>query len=62
MSIKEIVDIYRENAVPCDACDNNIPLKEGSNFRGLLDNITHIINPKVIWYCDSCFQKIRRGS
>ena len=55
MSIKEILDLYRQNLIPCDTCDRNISLK-GSKLT-LLDHISHTLNPKCLWGCDICIQR-----
>ncbi len=54
MSIKQILDLYREGLIPCDTCEQNMPIKPAID---LAQHIAHAINPMVLWSCDRCIQE-----
>ena len=54
MSIAEILKIYDGKKYLCDTCNKELG---GKNNFTLVDHITHLINPTVLWSCEDCIIK-----
>jgi hypothetical protein len=54
MSISEILTMYHTGNFICDKCGNR--LRKDESDPTLEYHIMHMINPRVIWLCESCLQ------
>lgn len=50
MTTVELITMYQEKRFSCDTCGK---IFDKCNFS-LVDHITHLINPSVLWSCEDC--------
>ncbi len=58
MPIAEILKMYESGFILCDTCGKKSLITECAYT--LLDHITHIINPIVLWSCEGCYLECKR--